>query len=161
MKIYISNTDFIAQNPDFYASFLPAKHRARALKFKSEIRKNQFILGHLMAVACGKKHTSIACADNIVVVAAASDAPVGISIKNTKSKIDATAVSQKLNLPESTTLNDFFRNFTYTEACFRLGITPHSRIFMRHGDYIICAASRHRFTFPKLTKFDPNSVCFK
>lgn len=159
MKIYIANIDSISKDPDFYASFLPVNQQKRVTRFQNSTRKSQFILGHLMVLACDKKHTSIAHKDKFVVVAAASNALVGIDIENTTIERDFVQASQLINLPVPKSLNDFYRNFTLAEAAYKLGGRPRYRRFIRYNDYLICVVSSRYFDGHKLNKFNPDSFC--
>jgi phosphopantetheinyl transferase len=158
MKVFIANINSISKNPDAYTALLSPTHRARVQKFKNENRKLQFILGHLMADSCGKKHTSIAHKDCLVVVAAASNAPVGIDIENATIDRDFVGAAELMHLPIPKDKKEFYRLFTFAEATYKLGMRAHCRQFMRHGDYIICIASTRHFDMPRLTKFDAGAL---
>ncbi len=158
MKVFIANIDSISKDPDAFTALLSPTHRARVKKFQNQNRKLQFILGHLMAANSGKKHTSIAHKDNLVVVAAASNAPVGIDIENGTVDRDFAAAAEFMHLPIPKDKKEFYRLFTFAEATYKLGTCAHCRQFMRHGDYVICIASTRHFDMPRLTKFDANAL---
>lgn len=157
MQIFIANIDSISKNPDTYATLLSAGDKNRLGSFQKQTRKLQFILGHLIADNCGGAYTSIAHRDNWVVVAAA-DSPVGIDIENTTIQRDFTAAGELMNLPESKSLDDFYKSFTESEATYKLGAEPKCIQFKRHGDYLICATSTQDFVMPQIQDFDINSI---
>jgi len=158
MKVFIADINIIATSPDEYAKLLSPRHYARALKCPDTRRKLQFVLGRLMAKSSGKKYTSIAACDDLVVVAATSNASVGIDIKNVNMEYDATTIQTNMQLPEPKNHKEILRNLTFTNAAYRAGKRVHCRQFMRYGDYIICVASVRRFAMPRLNKFNPNTV---
>lgn len=156
MKVYISTLDLISKNVTAYAKKLNPAQQVRAAKFKDNTRRMQFILGHLMANATGKSYISIGYIDDMVVVAASNTAPVGIAIADATQEYNTNAITQELNLPESKTKNEFLRNMTFARAKFKIGSRPWSRLFMRHGHYIICLCSSRAFDMPKLNRFIPS-----
>ena len=158
MKVFIADINIIAASPDEYAKLLSPRHCARALKYVNQRRKLQFILGRLMAKSSGKKYTSIAACDDLVVVAAASNAPVGIDIANVNMECDASTINTNMQLPEPTNHKEVLRNLTFANAAYRAGKWVHCRQFMRHGDYIICVTSVRRFAMPRLNKFNPDTL---
>lgn len=116
-------------------------------------------MGHLIVNSCNKKHTSIAHKDNFVVVAMASDAPVGIDIENATIQRDFVSASEIMGIDTPKSLNDFYKKFTQIEASYKLGVKPRCTRHMRYGDYLICMTSSHRFEMPRLRKFDIESIC--
>ena len=156
MKVYIANINSISQNPDLYAELLSPRHRARALKYRDNRQKSQFILGRLMAASSGKKYTSYAAYDDIVVVAAASNGRVGIDIAdaNQDCEIPESRDLRIINLPDAHNKKERIRTRTFMNAIFRLGAFARCRQFMRHGDYVICIASTRFFDMPRLRKFN-------
>ena len=159
MKIFIANIDSISKNPDLYATMLPKHHQARVAKFQNQTRKLQFILGHLMTKYSGKIHTSIAHKDKWVIVAAASNALVGIDIENATIERDFVGAAELVGLPAPKNKNEFYKNFTLAEATYKLGTKPRYHRYMRYGDYIICMTSTRFFDMPRLRKFDVNLFC--
>lgn len=155
MKVYIANISLINKNPDAYIELLPPRHRARALKYTDNRQKSQFVLERLMVVASGKKYTSHATCDDIVVVAAASNGRVGIDIANANQdyEIPESRDLRIINLPEARNKKERIRMHTFINAIFRLGTFARCRQFMRHGDYVICITSTRFFDMPRLRKF--------
>lgn len=158
MYVYIANICSVQKNPDLYASQLLSKHQSRALKIKSDKRKSQYIIGHLIARFCGKKHTSISYIDDFVVVAAASNARVGVAIENTTIEYDMAQIATELNFPTPKNKNEFFRQFSKINSGYKMGARPRFCHFIRYGDYIICITSTRNFAMPKLRKFDPHNI---
>lgn len=150
MKVYIANIESVNENLDGYVTLLHKKQQVRANKYQNQTRKLQFVLGHLMVVCCGKTYTSMAYKDKFVVVAAASNAPVGIDIENVTiecnykddDKIDAKS------------LNDYYKQFARSKSIYKLGVRSKCVRFMRYQDYLICVSCAHYFDMPKLHKFD-------
>ena len=155
MKVYMSTIDLITGNLAAYAALLTPPQQQRAARFKSDTRRAQFILGHLMANSTGKRYISIGYLDNIVVVAASNTAAVGIAICDANAEYDTDAITAAMKLPESKTRNEFLRNMTFARAKYKIGAHPWSRLFMRYGNYIICMCSSRAFDMPKLNKFTP------
>ncbi len=155
MKVYMSNIDLITGNLDAYAARLTPPQQARAARFKTDTRRAQFILGHLMANSTGKRYISFGYIDNLVVVAASNTAPVGVAISDATAEYDMAAITRDMGLPESKTKNEFLRNMTFARAKYKIGAHPWSRLFMRYGKYVICMCSSRAFDMPKLNKFIP------
>ena len=155
MKVYMSSIDLIANNLPAYAKMLNSAQQARAARFKTNTRRAQFILGHLMANATGKRYISFGYLDDMVVVAASNTAPVGIAISDATAEYDMESITRDMNLPESKTQNEFLRNMTFARAKYKIGAHPWSRLFMRYGKYIICMCSSRVFDMPKLNKYTP------
>ena len=156
MKVYMSNTDLIAKNLGAYAKKLNPAQQLRAARFKTDTRRAQFVLGHLMANATGKRYISFGYIDNLVVVAASNTAPVGVAISDTTVAYDVDAITRDMGLPESKTKNEFLRNMTFARAKYKIGAHPWSRLFMRYDKYVICMCSSRAFDMPKLNKFIPS-----
>ena len=146
MKVYMSTIDLIAENLGQYIKKLTPPQQSRAARFKNDTRRAQFVLGHLMANASGKRYISFGYIDNLVVVAASNTAPVGVAISDATAEYDMDAITRDMELAESKTKNEFLR---------KIGAHPWSRLFMRHGNYIICMCSSRAFDMPKLNKFIP------
>ena len=157
MQVFIADIDSISKNPDAFIAMLAPADRVRATKFKKTTRKLQFILGHLMVDKVGKKYTSIAHKDKLVVVATASNASVGIDIENISVKRDFVAASDVMGVKAPKTLYEFYKLFTETEATYKLGTTPLCTHFITYGDYLICITANHEFAIPHVNYFDIES----
>ncbi len=155
MKVYMSTIDLIAENLGQYIKKLTPPQQSRAARFKNDTRRAQFVLGHLMANASGKRYISFGYIDNLVVVAASNTAPVGVAISDATAEYDMDAITRDMELAESKTKNEFLRNMTFARAKYKIGAHPWSRLFMRHGNYIICMCSSRAFDMPRLNKFIP------
>lgn len=158
MKVFISNTNLIASEPERYAEMLSPRQRKRALKYTDETQKLQFILGRLMAKYSGKKYTSISACDNVVVVAAASNARVGIDMENANLEYEYRDDNPRIRLPQPRNKKEVLRNYTFTKSIYRLGTFAHCRQFMRCRNYVICVTSNRWFGMPYLRRFHPDSI---
>jgi len=158
MQVFIADIDSISKNADDYVATLSAGDRARAAKFQRQTRKLQFILGHLMVAAVGKKYTSISHRDNLVVVATASNARVGVDIENASVKRDFVAAAELMGAKTPKTLHDFYKMFTESEATYKLGTTPTCTHFITHGDYLICVVANKDFAVPRPKDFNAQSI---
>lgn len=158
MQVFIADIDSISKNADDFMALLSAGDRARATKFQRQTRKLQFILGHLMVASVGKKYTSIAHRDNLVVVATASNARVGVDIENASVKRDFVGATELMGAKTPKTLFDFYKMFTESEATYKLGIAPICTHFITHGDYLICVVANKDFAMPRLKDFNARSI---
>lgn len=158
MQVFIANIDSISKNTDDFMALLSADDRARAKKFQKQTRKLQFILGHLMVANIGKKYTSIAHRDNVVVVATASNARLGVDIENASVKRDFVAAAELMGENPPKTLFDFYKNFTKSEAIYKLGTTPACTHFITYGNYLICVVANKKFAMPRVHNFDVGSI---
>lgn len=138
-------------------ALLPVGDRARVAKFQKQTRKLQFILGHLMVARVGKKYTSIAHKDNLVVVATASNARVGVDIENASVQRDFVGAAELMGAKTPKTLHDFYKMFTESEATYKLGTAPACTHFITHGDYLICVVANKDFAMPHLHYLNINS----
>ena len=158
MQIFIADIDSISKNADDYGPLLSAGDRARVTKFQKQTRKLQFILGHLMVAAVGKKYTSIAHRDNLVVVATASNARVGVDIENVSVQRDFVGAAELMGAKTQKTLHDFYKMFTESEATYKLGAAPACTHFITHGDYLICVVANKDFAKPRPKDFNVQSI---
>ena len=158
MQVFIANIDSISKNTDDFMALLSADDRARATKFQKQTRKLQFILGHLMVANIGKKYASIAHRDNVVVVATASNARLGVDIENVSVKRDFVAAAELMGENPPKTLFDFYKMFTKSEATYKLGTTPACTHFITYGDYLICVVANKKFAMPRVHNFDALSI---
>ena len=158
MQVFIADIDSISKNADDYVALLSAGDRARVTKFQKQTRKLQFILGHLMVAAVGKKYTSIAHRDNLVVVATALNARVGVDIENASVQRDFVGAAELMGAKTPKTLFDFYKMFTESEATYKLGTTPACTHFITHGDYLICVVANKDFAMPRLKDFNAQSI---
>ena len=158
MQIFIANIDSISKNTDDFMALLSADDRTRATKFQKQTRKLQFILGHLMMANIGKRYTSIAHRDNVVVIATASNVRLGVDIENVSVKRDFVAASEIMGVSPPKTLFDFYKNFTESEATYKLGTTPACKYFITYGDYLICVVANKNFATPRMHNFDAGSI---
>ena len=158
MQVFIANIDSISKNTDDFMALLSADDRARAKKFQKQTRKLQFVLGHLMVANIGKKYTSIAHRDKLVVVATASNVRLGVDIENASVKRDFVAASEIIGIKPSKTLFDFYKMFTKSEAIYKLGTTPACTHFITYGDYLICVVANKKFAMPRVHNFDALSI---
>ena len=157
MQIFIADIDSISKNTDDYLSWLTPEHQARAKKFQKRTRKLQFILGHLIVDKIGKKYSSIAHKDKLVVVATASNTPVGVDIENVSIKRDFVNAAVIAGIKTPKTLYDFYKLFTEAEAAYKLGEKPVCTHFIDYGYYLICITANHKFTLPHLEFLDIRS----
>ena len=158
MQVFIADIDSISKNADDYVALLPAGDCARVAKFQRQTRKLQFILGHLMVAHVGKKYTSISHKDNLVVVATASNARVGVDIENASVKRDFVAAAELMDAKTPKTLHDFYKMFTESEATYKLGTVPTCKHFITHGDYLICVVANKDFAMPHPKHFNAQSI---
>ena len=158
MQVFIADIDSISKNADDYVALLSAGDRALVTKFQKQTRKLQFILGHLMVAAVGKKYTSIAHRDNLVVVATALNARVGVDIENASVQRDFVGAAELMGAKTPKTLHDFYKMFTANEATYKLGTTPACTHFITHGDYLICVVANKDFAMPRLKDFNAQSI---
>lgn len=158
MQVFIANIDSISKNVNDYVVLLSPEHQARAKKFQKQTRKLQFVLGHLMVDNIGKKYTSIAHKDNLVVVATASNASVGIDIENVSVKRDFVSAAGLMGTKTPKTLHDFYKLFTEAEATYKLGEKADCVHFISYGDYLICVVANRQFAVPHLIPFDADSI---
>lgn len=158
MQVFIADIDSISKNLDAFIAMLSPTDIARAKKFQKTTRKLQFVLGHLIVNKVGKKYTSIAHKDKLVVVATAANTPVGIDIENVSVKRDFVAASDVMGIKTPKTLYGFYKLFTESEATYKLGTTPVCTYFIPRGDYLICVTANHQFSKPSLKPF--NAVSF-
>ena len=158
MQVFIANIDSISKNTDDFMALLSADDRARAKKFQKQTRKLQFVLGHLMVANIGKKYTSIAHRDKLVVVATASNAHLGVDIENASVKRDFVAAAELMGENPPKTLFDFYKMFTKSEATYKLGTTPACTHFITYGNYLICVVANKGFAMPRVHNFDALSI---
>ena len=158
MQVCIADIDSISKNPDYFVALLSPRDQKRVSQYKKQTRKLQFILGHLMADASGKKYTSVAHRDNLVVVASADNTPVGIDIENMSVKRDFIGAAELMGLPEPKSAKDFYKSFTKYEAIYKLGMDSKCTDFIEYGDYLICVTATREFQTPRLRKFVVNSL---
>ncbi len=158
MKVFIANIDWIKDDPEKYAALLSPRHYVRALKYTDETQKLQFILGRLMAKYSGKKYTSIAACEKLVVVAAASNTHVGVDIANVNAEYEMPEPNPRIKLPAPRNKKEELRNMSFTRAIYRLGTFARCRQFMRCRNYIICVTAARRFEMPRLRKFNPDKI---
>jgi hypothetical protein len=158
MQVFIADIDSISKNADDYVALLSAGDRVRVAKFQKKTRKLQFILGHLMVAAVGKKYTSIAHRDNLVVVATASNARVGVDIENASVQRDFVGAAELMGAKTPKTLHDFYKMFTKSEATYKLGTKPACTHFITYGNYLICVVANKDFATPRVHNFDALSI---
>ena len=157
MQVFIANIDSISKNPDIFMATLSPGDYAHAMKFKKQSRKIQFVLGHFMMNKIGKKYTSIAHKDKLVIVATAENGPVGVDIENTSVKRDFDAIAELMNFPVPKSCNDFYKSFTEYEAAYKLGLKHTCTHFITYGEYLICITANRQFAKPHIKTFNPES----
>ena len=146
MDIFISDLNQICNRLDDIDAMrtkLRSTELARYLSFKSPTRALQFLVAHATANDCAPKfkYTSISHRKNIVIVAA-SNTPVGIDIEDTSISRDFESLSQLMEISHPRTPTDFYRNFTRTEAMYKIAPAIANKIlFYTMGRFIICVAT--------------------